>query len=107
MIIHTVAQSARKVPKRPARYKTFTVKQKLEVVNYAASHNFSVAAKHYNINRTTIKSWSRQVEALRCQAGHRCRLGGGGRRPVMDVHMEKELEDWVLVQAIGNIIIGK
>ena len=86
MIIHTVAQSVRKVPKRPARYKTFTVKQKLEVVNYAASHNFCVAAKHYNINRTTIKSWSlNQAEALRCQAGHRCRLGGGGRRPVMDV----------------------
>ena len=64
------------------------------MVNYAASHNFCVAVKHYNINRTTINSWPRQVEALRGQPGHRCRLGGGGRRPVMDVHMEKELENW-------------
>ena len=36
-IFMIVAQSARKVQKRPARYKTFTVKQKLEVVSFAAS----------------------------------------------------------------------
>ena len=64
-----VAQSAKKPPKRPARYKTFTVKQKLEVVNYASSHSVCVAAKHYHISDSTIRSWSHQVEALRNQAG--------------------------------------
>ena len=42
-IFMIVAQSANKPPKRPARYKMFTVKQKLEVVDYASI----MAAKHY------------------------------------------------------------
>jgi hypothetical protein len=46
-IFMIVAQSAKKSPKRPARYKTFTVKQ---------------------------KSWSHQAESLRSQAGYRCHL---------------------------------
>ena len=46
------------------------VKQKLEVVNYASSLNVRVAAKHYYICRTTIVSWSHQVEALRSQSGY-------------------------------------
>ena len=46
------------------------------------------------ISRTTIISWSHQVEALRSQAGYRCRLAGGGRKPIMDSNMETELENW-------------
>ena len=71
-------------------------KQKLEVVDYASSHNFCVAAKHYQISRSTIRSWSRQVEALRSQAGYRCRLAGRGRKPIMDSNMETELENWII-----------
>jgi hypothetical protein len=68
-IFMIVAQSARKVQKRPERDKTFTVKQKLEVVNFAASHNFCVAAKYYSVSRTTIQSWSHQVGGqVSCEA---------------------------------------
>jgi hypothetical protein len=49
-----VAEGVKKPPKRPPRYKKFSVKQKLEAVDYAAMHNFSAAAEHFRIRRTTI-----------------------------------------------------
>jgi hypothetical protein len=91
-----VAQGAKKPRKRPARYKKFTINQKLEVVGYASSHNICMAARLYQINRMTISSWTHQVEALRRQAGNACRLSGGGRKTKMDSNMEDELVTWVM-----------
>jgi hypothetical protein len=53
-IFRIVAQGVKKPRKRSARYKNFTIKQKLEVAGYASSLNICMAARHYRINRMTI-----------------------------------------------------
>jgi transposase len=45
------------------------VRQKLEVVEYTKSNSVRRAAQHFNINRTSIIRWPRQVESLRNQSG--------------------------------------
>jgi hypothetical protein len=60
-----VSQSAKKPPKRPPRYKRYTVKLKYEVIDYASSHDVSVAVmaarmkwKHCVLKLATVQTLS-------------------------------------------------
>mgnify|MGYP003477462146 CR=1 FL=1 len=74
------AQCAGKARKSPARRSKYTLRQKLEVVEYTTSNSVYRAAQHFNINRKSIIRWLRQVGSLRSEAGERHRLPGGGRK---------------------------
>jgi hypothetical protein len=70
-----------------------TVFEKTEISSVRLRRQFLCRREDYQINRSTIRSWSRQVEAaLRNQAvvGYCCRLQRGGRKTVMNNNMESE-----------------
>jgi hypothetical protein len=83
------------------RYHTYTVKEKLEIVDYAKKHKSdNKASKHYDVDRKRIREWKgqeQQLKRLSLEAGGKGRshLDGAGR-PLLDAEKDKELADWAI-----------
>jgi hypothetical protein len=46
-------------------FDSFTVEKKLEIVTYAKSVSINVAAKKYNVTRSTIRRWKKEEDELK------------------------------------------
>ena len=88
--------------KRSAVYKTYTLRQKLEVLDYVKSFSESQAANHFGIPRTTISSW----KGINLQPKHHPNadpktkgkhlVKGSGRPLSYPQHVEEQIVAWVL-----------
>jgi hypothetical protein len=88
--------------KRSAVYKTYTLSQKLEVLDYVKSFSESQAANHFGIPRTTISSW----KGINLQPKHHPNakpktkgkhlVKGSGRPLSYPQHVEEQIVAWVL-----------
>lgn len=80
------------------KVRSYTVKFKIEAVEYAEKNSISAAAKKYNVDRKTIREWKEKkadIVALVKRAGKsRKRLDGAGRKPLSEV-LEERIVSWI------------
>ncbi|KAI1704720.1 tc5 transposase DNA-binding domain-containing protein [Ditylenchus destructor] len=82
--------------------KSYTIEQKLEVVEYAKKHSVYAASKHFQIDRKCVRDWRNNENQLAeylssCKDSTpqpKKRLPGGGRRLTYKT-VDKRLANWV------------
>jgi len=86
-------------------YKTFTVKQKVEVVKFAKLHGVRVAARHFLVSQSTVSGWCKTDfdSDLRTKAGP---LPRSGRPLTYSQDIDDQLIAWVLEQRDQQISVS-
>ena len=51
------AEVEEKASARRGTYRTYSLRQKLEIVHYARQHSEAAASRHYGVSRSTIYGW--------------------------------------------------
>ena len=86
--------------KRKASYTTYSLRQKLEVLDFIKTHSEADAARHFSIPRTTLRSWKGldmlpKEKAKSTKKGKHARKGSG--RPLSySPDIEEQIVQWVL-----------
>ena len=79
------------------KVKVYSVKFKMDAINFATRNSISASARKFNVDRKTIREWMQKrnsIEELSKRSGaSRKRLDGAGRKPV-SVALEERLFTW-------------
>ena len=62
------------------KYRSYTVKLKLEVVNFALNHSKAEASRKYGVHRKLVQTWCHQQSELSTISSSRKWLPGGGMK---------------------------
>uniref|UniRef100_A0A183CTC0 BrkDBD domain-containing protein n=1 Tax=Globodera pallida TaxID=36090 RepID=A0A183CTC0_GLOPA len=79
------------------RRQQLTIKDKLDILDFAKNSSIHASSKHFNVDRQNIREWMKQEQNLReslDSAAKRKRLIGGGRK-LSNANFDKSLADWV------------
>ena len=82
------------------RVNSYTIKFKLEVIEFAENKSIGAAAVKYKVDRHSIRDWKRKKDALQelsksVDNKKRKRLLGAGRKPLSD-EMEEKVLEWIV-----------
>ncbi|KAL3069717.1 hypothetical protein niasHS_015951 [Heterodera schachtii] len=105
--------SAPKLEKNPRKRRVFTIKEKLDILEFAKNSSVHAASRQFNVDRSSIQDWKRQETELRqMESEKRKRLMGGGRK-VCDPKFDETLSNWVRelraqkVRVTRNMIVAQ
>uniref|UniRef100_A0A915DXR4 HTH CENPB-type domain-containing protein n=1 Tax=Ditylenchus dipsaci TaxID=166011 RepID=A0A915DXR4_9BILA len=98
--------------KASRKRKSYSIKTKLEVVDYAKEYSKNAASRKFNISRSIVQSWVKQEKEL--QEYHdsspgtsaKQRLQGAGRH-LCFAELDKELANWLQEQQAKDIQISR
>uniref|UniRef100_A0A183BI85 HTH CENPB-type domain-containing protein n=1 Tax=Globodera pallida TaxID=36090 RepID=A0A183BI85_GLOPA len=79
------------------RRQQLTIKDKLDILDFAKNSSIRASSKHFNVDRQNIREWMKQEQNLRESLdsdAKRKRLIGGGRK-LSNANFDKTLADWV------------
>ena len=97
--------------KRGAVNKTYTLAQKLEVLQYVRTHSEAEAARHFEIPQTTIRGWKgldRQPIDRKKSLWRKGKNKAGAGRPISySEDLEDELSQWILEMRDMNLPIQR
>ena len=89
------------------KYRSYTIKFKLEVLRYALNHSKAEASRRYGVHRKLVQTWCRQEDELLSTSSSRRRLPGAGLK-ARYADIDEELYQWLLEQRqSGHRVSGK
>ena len=79
------------------KYRSYTVRSKLKVVEYACNHSKKAASQKYGVHKKLVQTWCRQESELSAILLSRKRLPGGGIKAKYS-EIDEELYEWLSQQ---------
>ncbi|KAF7635997.1 HTH CENPB-type domain-containing protein [Meloidogyne graminicola] len=76
--------------------RSFTIKEKIDILEFARNTSIHKASSHFKIDRSTIQNWKKQEKSLENtkERTTRKRTIGGGRK-LTDEDFDNELKKWI------------
>jgi Brinker DNA-binding domain/Tc5 transposase DNA-binding domain len=97
----------------PSKRRTYDLKFKLEVVEYAEEYGKHKAATKFKVDRASVRDWTKQKEEITVQLATRSNaktssknLKGAGR-PLKDREFDEKMINWVRQQRQKKLRVSR